>query len=57
MAGTPNATNDEVYALTAYMLSLNRVIGDNDMLNSKTLPRVRMPNRDGFVVRFPDKTP
>ena len=50
-------TNDEVYALTAYILSLNRLISANDTMNSQTLPKVRMPNRDGFVVRFPDKTP
>src|SRR6476620_5748057 len=48
-------TNDEVYALTAYLLSLNRVIGDGDVMNAPTLPRVRMPNRDGFIMRFPDK--
>ena len=48
-------TNDEVYALTAYLLSLNRVIGDGDVMNATTLPRVRMPNRDGFIMRFPDK--
>jgi S-disulfanyl-L-cysteine oxidoreductase SoxD len=47
--------NDEVYALTAYILSLNTLIGANDAMNAATLPRVRMPNRDGFVIRFPDK--
>jgi S-disulfanyl-L-cysteine oxidoreductase SoxD len=50
-------TNDEVYALTAYMLSLNKIVGDNDVMNAQTLPRVRMPNRDGFIVRFPEKMP
>lgn len=50
-------TNDEVYALTAYILALNKLIGENDEMNAETLPRVRMPNRDGFIVRFPDKTP
>ena len=48
-------TNDEVYALTAYLLALNKLIGENDAVNAETLPRVRMPNRDGFIVRFPDK--
>ena len=48
-------TSDEVYALTAYVLALNRVIGENDAMNATTLPRVRMPNRDGFIPRFPDK--
>jgi hypothetical protein len=50
-------TNDEVYALTAYILALNRLIGENDVMNAKTLPRVRMPNRDGFIVRFPERMP
>ena len=47
-------TNDEAYALTAYILALNKLIGDNDTMNAETLPKVRMPNRDGFIVRFPD---
>jgi len=50
-------TNDEVYALTAYLLSLNKLIGENDVMNAETLPKVKMPNRDGFIVRFPDKMP
>jgi mono/diheme cytochrome c family protein len=48
-------TDEEVYALTAYILSLNMLIGDNDTMNAETLPRVQMPNRDGFIVRFPDR--
>lgn len=48
-------TNEEVYALTAYLLVLNKVIGENEVMNAETLPRVRMPNRDGFIVRFPEK--
>ena len=48
-------TDDEVYALTAYILALNKLIGENDEMNAKTLPKVRMPNRDGFIIRFPDK--
>jgi len=47
--------NDEVYSLTAYILSLNKIIGENDTMNAQTLPKVRMPNRDGFIVRFPDR--
>ena len=41
--------DDEVYAVVAYVLWLNGVIGENDTLDAKTLPAVRMPNRDGFV--------
>ena len=46
--------NDEVYALTAYILAQNKLIGDNDTINAQTLPKVTMPNHDGFIVRFPD---
>jgi cytochrome c len=52
----PNSlSNDEVYALTAYILSLNQLIGENDAMNAQTLPQVKMPNRDGFITRFPDR--
>ena len=50
-------TNDEVYALTAYLLSMNKIIGQNDVMNAQTLPKVRMPNRDGFIARFPERMP
>src|SRR3954469_25388486 len=46
--------NDEVYALTAYILAQNKLIGENDTMNAETLPTVRMPNRDGFIIRFPE---
>jgi S-disulfanyl-L-cysteine oxidoreductase SoxD len=42
-------SDDEVYAVVAYLLSLNGVIGPNDRMDATTLPAVRMPNRDGFV--------
>jgi len=48
-------TNDEVYSLTAWMLAKNKVIGENDVMNADTVPKIRMPNRDGFIVRFPDR--
>ena len=48
-------TDNEVYAVTAYILALNKIIGENDVINAETLPKVRMPNRDGFVSRYPDK--
>jgi cytochrome c len=41
--------------VTAYILALNKIIGDNDVMNAETLPTVRMPNRDGFVLRYPEK--
>jgi cytochrome c len=42
-------TNDELYAATAYVLYVNGLVGENDVMNAQTLPRVQMPNRDGFV--------
>jgi cytochrome c len=46
-------TNDEVYALTAYLLAENGIIDSDDTLNARTLARVRMPNRDGFILSYP----
>ena len=48
-------TDHEVYAVTAYVLRLNSIIGDADVMDAETLPRVRMPNRDGFIPLFPGK--
>jgi S-disulfanyl-L-cysteine oxidoreductase SoxD len=48
-------TADETYAVTAYMLALAKIIGENDVMNAETLPKVRMPNRDGFVSKYPEK--
>ena len=42
-------TDDEVYALSAYLLYLNDLIGQTELMTAETLPRVQMPNRDGFV--------
>src|SRR5438128_6466364 len=39
----------EVYALAAYILNLNGIIGTSDVMDAKSLPKVKMPNRDGFV--------
>jgi len=48
-------TNEEVYAVTAYLLHLNGIIGPQDVMNAQTLPQVRMPNRDNFIVVYPTK--
>ena len=42
-------TNDEVYALTAYLLQQNGIVGERDDIDAKSLPKVKMPNRDGFI--------
>lgn len=41
-------TSDETYAVTAYLLALNGVIGQNDVMDATTLPKVVMPNRANF---------
>jgi len=48
-------TSDEVYAVSAYILSLNKIVGDNDVMNAETLPKVKMPNADNFVIWDPGK--
>jgi mono/diheme cytochrome c family protein len=45
---------DDVYAVTAYLLHLNGIIKEQDVMDARTLPAVKMPNRDGFV---PDPRP
>ena len=39
----------EVYAVTAYLLFLNGIIGENAAMDARSLPKVEMPNRNGFV--------
>ena len=39
----------QVYAVVAYILNLNGIIGDAAVMDAQSLPKVRMPNRDGFV--------
>jgi len=48
-------TDNEVYALTAYILSLNKLIGENDAMDAQTLPKVKMPNAGKFIIPFPDR--
>jgi len=47
--------DEEVYAVTAYILALNKLIGENDVMDAKTLPQVKMPNRDNFIMPYPDR--
>ena len=46
-------TNDEVYAVTAYLLSIDGVVPKDAVLDARSLPKVKMPNRDGFVRWWP----
>ena len=47
-------TPDQVYAVTAYLLYLNGIVGGHEIMDAQTLPQVKMPNRSGFV---PDPRP
>lgn len=47
-------SDDEVYALCAYILSQNKLIGETATMNAQTLAKVQMPNRENFIIRFPD---
>jgi cytochrome c len=40
---------DDTYAVTAYMQNLNGLLLDDAKLDQKTLPKIIMPNREGFV--------
>jgi mono/diheme cytochrome c family protein len=42
-------THDQVYSAVAYVLYLNGLVGEKDVLDAKSLPQIKMPNRDGFV--------
>ena len=42
-------TADQVYAVVAYILNLNGLVEAQDEMNAKSLPKVKLPNRGGFV--------
>ena len=46
---TKSLTNDEIYAVSAYILNLNEIVGTDEVLDAQSLPKVKMPNRDGFI--------
>jgi cytochrome c len=48
-------SNDEVYAVTAYLLHLNGIIGEGDEMNAQALPKVKMPNLPNFIVVYPSR--
>lgn len=50
-------TNNEVYAVTAYLLSVDGIVPKDGRLDAESLPKVRMPNRDGFVSWEPKERP
>lgn len=46
-------TDEEVYALSAHILHLNGLIGEDEVLNAESLPKIQMPNRDNFFIVYP----
>jgi S-disulfanyl-L-cysteine oxidoreductase SoxD len=49
MTAPGSLSNNETYAVTAYLLYLNNIIGKDDLMNADTLATVKMPNEDGFI--------
>ena len=49
IANPQSLTHDEVYAVSAYILHLNGIIAEDAVMDARTLPQVKMPNRDGFL--------
>ncbi len=47
-------SNDDYYAITAYILNMNDVIADDVVMDKSTLADVIMPNRDGFLNSYPN---
>ena len=57
LAEPQSLTADEVYALSAYILNLNGIVGARATMDAKSLPKVKMPNRDKFFVVYPGRFP
>jgi mono/diheme cytochrome c family protein len=48
-------SDDEVYAICAYLFAENKLIPEDEPMNAETLPKVKMPNRNNFIIKFPDR--
>ena len=46
-------SDDEVYAIVAYLLNQNKIITEDTVMNAESLPKVKMPNADGFISYWP----
>src|SRR2546427_183769 len=42
-------TDDDIYAVSAYLLPLNGLVPAEAVMDATTMPKVPMPNRDGFI--------
>lgn len=43
-------SNDQIYAVAAYLLNLNGLVPNDAVMDAASLTRVQMPNRNGFIV-------
>ena len=50
MTAPQSLTNDQVYALAAYLLNLNGLVPDTAVMDAESLTKVMMPNRNGFIL-------
>jgi hypothetical protein len=58
LAAPDSLTNDQIYAVSAYILSQAKIIPPDAIMDASSLPKVTMPNRDGFIPdRRPEKFP
>jgi len=44
---------DDIYAITAYVLSINNIVGNDFVADRDSLPKVKMPNHDNFIWKDP----
>ncbi|MFB3099985.1 MAG: hypothetical protein ACE1ZM_00895, partial [Gammaproteobacteria bacterium] len=49
MTAPGSLSNEETYAVTAYLLYLNNIVAEDVVLNKETIMQVKMPNADGFI--------
>ncbi len=49
MIAPGSLSNEETYAVTAYLLYLNGIVAEDTVLNKETIMQVKMPNADGFI--------
>ncbi len=40
---------DQIYAVSAFILAKSKIIGEDAVMSAQTLPKVEMPNKDGFI--------
>jgi mono/diheme cytochrome c family protein len=55
LGASKSLSNSDVYAVAAYILQLNGIIGESEVIDARTLPKVQMPNRGGFIPFSPPK--